>query len=91
MELEWDAGKAADNERKHGVSFMEAASCFWDPLQVAFHDPDHSDEEDREILIGHSNRDRLLMVVYTLRAETIRIVSARRATRKEAKDHERGI
>ena len=40
---------------------MEAASCFWDPLQVAFYDPDHSDDEDREILIGHSNRDRLLM------------------------------
>ncbi|MCP3959626.1 MAG: BrnT family toxin [bacterium] len=91
MEFEWDAVKAADNERKHGVSFMEAASCFWDPLQVAFYDPDHSDDEDREILIGHSHRDRLLMVVYTLRGETIRVVSARRAKRKEAKDYERGL
>ncbi len=91
MEFEWDAGKAAENERKHDVSFMEAASCFWDPLQVAFYDPDHTDDEDREILIGHSHRDRLLMVVYTLREEAIRIVSARRATRKEARDNERGL
>ena len=91
MELEWDAVKAAENERKHGVSFIEAANCFWDPLQVAFYDPDHSHDEDREILIGHSPRGRLLMVVYTLRGETIRIVSARQTTRKEARDYERGL
>ncbi len=91
MELEWDPVKAAANEQKHDVSFMEAAGCFLDPLQVAFYDPDHSDDEDREILIGHSHRGRLLIVVYTLRGETIRIVSARRATRKEARDYARGI
>ena len=91
VEFEWDAAKAAANERKHGVGFMEAMTCFWDPHQVAFYDPDHSDEEDREIVIAHSAQARLLMVVYTLRGEKIRIISARQATRKEARDYARGI
>jgi uncharacterized DUF497 family protein len=59
--------------------------------QVAFYDPDHSDDEDREILIGHSKNGRLLLVVYTVRGETVRIISARRATRKEAEDYARGL
>jgi uncharacterized protein len=89
--FEWDEQKAADNERKHGITFEEAATCFFDPLQVAFYDPDHSDEEDREILIAHAEGGRALLVVYTLRGEAIRIISARRLTRKEARDYERGI
>ncbi len=51
MWFEWEEHKAATNERKHGVTFEEAATCFYDPLQVAYYDPDHSEEEDREILI----------------------------------------
>ena len=58
---------------------------------MAYDDPDHSEEEDREILIARSDQDRLLLVVYTLRGEAIRIISARRLTPKEARDHERGI
>lgn len=91
MWFEWDEDKAAANESKHGVAFDEAATCFYDPLQVAFYDPDHSEEEDREILIAQSERGRLLLVVYTLRTEAIRIISARRTTHKEAQDYERGI
>jgi uncharacterized protein len=91
MWLEWDEDKAARNERRHGVTFEEAATCFYDPLQVAFSDPDHSEDEDREILIAHSERGNLLMVVYTLRGEAVRIISARRTTRKESQVYEEGI
>ena len=89
--FDWDPRKARANERKHGVQFEEAVTCFWDPKQVAFFDPDHSDEEDRELLIGHSETGRLLLVSYTLRGESIRIISARRATRKEAQDYAQGL
>jgi hypothetical protein len=91
MEFEWDANKALTNEHRHGVSFMEASSCFWDPLQISFYDPDHSDEEDREILIAHSGEGRLLLVVYTLRNRHIRLISARRTTPKEARSYAEGI
>jgi uncharacterized DUF497 family protein len=91
MWLEWDEAKAVRNERRHGVTFEEAATCFYDPLQVAYSDPDHSEEEEREILIARSEQGRLLLVVYTLREEAVRIISARRPTRKEAHDHEKGI
>jgi hypothetical protein len=89
--FEWDDFKAAENERKHGVSFEEAATCFYDPHQVAFYDPEHSEDEDREILIAHSDKGQMLLVVYTLRGEAVRIISARRTTRKETRDYERGI
>jgi uncharacterized DUF497 family protein len=91
MWLEWDEDKAARNERRHGVTFEEAATCFYDPLQVAYSDPDHSEDEDREILIAHSEHDRLLLVVYTLREEAVRIISARQPTRKETQEYEKGI
>ena len=58
---------------------------------MAFYDPDHSDEEDREIVIAHSAQGRLLLVVYTLRGEKIRIISARQASRKEARDYAKGV
>lgn len=76
---------------KHGVPFEEAATCFFDLQQVALGDPDHSEDEEREILIAHSEMGRLLLVVYTLRGETIRIISARRLTPKETREYERGI
>ncbi len=91
MWVEWDESKAASNERKHGVTFEEAATCFYDPHQVAFYDPDHSDEEDRDVLIARSEGGRLLLVVYTLRSEAVRIISARPTTKRETRDYERGI
>ena len=91
IEFEWDFNKAANNERKHGVSFEEASTCFYDQCQVAFYDPEHSEDEDREILFGQSERQRLLVVSYTLRNEVIRIISARPATRREVKEYEEGI
>jgi len=91
MHFEWDLNKALPNENKHGVSFTEAKSCFFDVEQIAFYDPDHSEQEDREILLGHSAQGQLLMVVYTLKTDAIRIISARRVTRKEAEKYARGI
>jgi uncharacterized protein len=91
MEFEWNESKAKMNAQKHGVSFEEAVSCFYDRHQVAFYDPDHSGDEDREIMIGHSNHGRLLLVVYTIRDESIRIISVRQATKREGEDYEKRI
>lgn len=91
MQFEWDDVKARANVRKHKIGFAEAMSCFYDPQQVAFYDPDHSKAEERELLVGHSNKGRLLIVIYTIRTDTIRIISARRATRQEAKIYAQGI
>jgi uncharacterized DUF497 family protein len=91
MQFEWNENKARHNKRKHGVSFREALTSFYDSGQVAFYDVDHSEDEDREILLGYSNQGQLLLVVYTFRNDIIRIISARRATRKEAEDYARGI
>lgn len=89
MHFEWDDEKALKNLQKHDVSFSEAITCFYDPQQVSFYDPDHSEDEDREILLGHSNQARLLLVVFTLRDDAIRIISARKSTRCEAEDYAR--
>ena len=92
MHFEWNDIKAESNKDKHqGVTFDEAVSCFFDPEQIAFYDPDHSDDEDREILVGHSDLGRLLTVNYTLRNNAIRIISARKATNREAEDYARRI
>ncbi|MDE0513764.1 MAG: BrnT family toxin [Gammaproteobacteria bacterium] len=92
MQFEWDGIKAESNKDKHqGVTFDEAVSCFFDPDQIAFYDPDHSDDEDREILVGHSDLGRLLAVSYTLRNDAIRIISARKATHREIEDYARTI
>ena len=88
MEFEWDAGKAALNLRKHGVSFKEAATVLGDPLAITFPDPDHSAEENRLITIGLSEREKLLIVAHAERGEVIRIVSARATTRGERKLYE---
>ncbi len=87
MTYEWDPAKAASNLRKHGVSFAEGASVFLDPLAVTFDDPDHSDEEDREITIGVSSELRVLFVSNCARGDRIRIISARKATRRERKQY----
>jgi len=83
--------KALKNQQKHGVSFSEALTCFYDTQQVSFYDPDHSKDDDREILLGHSNQARLLLVVFALREDVIRIISARKSTKREAEDYARGI
>ena len=91
MIYEWDPAKAAANVKKHGVAFEEAASVFLDPLALTFWDPDHSEDEDREITIGRSGRQRVVFVAHTARANGIRIISARRATRQEQSQYEKGI
>ena len=88
MEFEWDPGKAAQNFRKHKVSFAEAATVFGDDLSTTVYDPDHSQDEDRCITVGWSNRKRLLMVAHTERGDRIRIISARELTRAERKVYE---
>ena len=88
LEFEWDEGKAAFNQRKHRVTFEEAATVFADSLAAIFEDEGHSEEEQREIIIGHSAEDQLLLVCFTERAGAIRIISARRATKRERRDYE---
>lgn len=90
LTFEWDDGKARVNNRKHGVTFEEASTVFSDPRSVTIYDPVHSDEEDRYITLGESQRRRLLVVVVTDRDDRIRIISARVATRRERKDYEKG-
>ena len=91
MIYEWDPTKAKVNLRDHGVSFEEAATVFLDPLAVTYPDPDQSDEKDREITIGHSVKQRILFVSHCQRGDRIRIISSRKATRKERKQHAEGI
>ncbi len=91
MTYEWDPVKAAANVKKHRVTFEEAASVFLDPAALTFCDPDHSEEEDREITIGRSTRQRVLFVAHVAREGRVRIISARRATRQEQKQYEEGI
>lgn len=85
LRFEWDDKKNAGNVRKHGVSFEEARSVFFDDNAVEFYDSDHSGREDRFLLLGVSSKLRMLLVCHCVRAEgdVIRIVSARKATRSE--------
>ena len=87
LRFTWDPAKAAANLRKHLVSFMEAATAFADPLSITIPDPDHSVGEERFVLMGLSNRDRLLVVAHVERGDLIRIISARLATRRERKTY----
>jgi uncharacterized DUF497 family protein len=86
--FEWDAAKAAANLKKHGVSFEEAVTVFQDPLAKIHADPDHSEDELRQILIGHSAQNRVLLVSFTDRRGRIRLISGREATRREHKEYE---
>lgn len=90
MNFSWNPQKAKDNLKKHKVSFEEAVTVFYDPLAKVTDDPDHSDKEDRFLLIGYSQKSHLLFVVHVYKEddETIRIISARKATKKEKKDFE---
>jgi uncharacterized DUF497 family protein len=86
--FEWDPTKAAANLQTHGVSFEEAATVFQDRLAKIHSDPDHSESENRAILIGHSTSGRLLLVAFTDRQDRIRLISARATTRRERKEYE---
>ena len=83
MEFEWDTAKASENYQKHGVTFYEATTVFGDPLAVTFPDPDHSIDEDRYITLGISTDGRAIVLAHTDRAGRLRMISARRATRRE--------
>ena len=91
IRFEWDRAKAALNKRKHGVSFEEAQTVFYDENAIEFFDPDHSEREDRFIMLGVSFKLRLLVVCHCVREtqSLIRIISARRATRHEATQYGR--
>lgn len=86
--FEWNPKKAEANLSKHGVSFAEAVTVFGDPLSMNMLDPDHSEGEQRFIVLGMSDRYRLLVVSYTERPPRTRIISARLATRYERKQYE---
>lgn len=89
LRFEWDDDKAASNIKKHSVSFEEAQTVFYNPLAYIFDDEAHSVGEVREIIIGHSILNRLLLVCFTERAPSlIRIISARPATKREREDYE---
>ena len=90
MEFEWDERKAATNARKHGVSFHEASTVFGDSLAITFHDPDHSENEQRFLTFGLSQSSRLLVVTHVDRGRKVRIISARLMTRYERKIYEEG-
>ncbi|OIO10222.1 MAG: hypothetical protein AUJ52_04615 [Elusimicrobia bacterium CG1_02_63_36] len=89
LSVEWDAGKSRANAKKHGITFEEAQTVFLDENAVRFYDPDHSQEEDRFILLGMSFRLRVLVVCHCLRESdsVIRIISARKADKREAKPY----
>ena len=90
MKFEWDPQKADSNLKKHGVSFQEAASVLGDALSITYHDPDHSVREHRFITVGTSRSGRVLMVAHTDRGDNIRIISARKTTRRERRYYEEG-
>ncbi len=90
LRFRWDSRKASENVRKHRVSFDEATTVFDDPLSIAIPDPDHSVGEQRFLLLGVSNRGRLLVVAHSERDDSIRIINARRADRQERRTYEEG-
>ena len=91
MDFEWDDKKAELNISKHKISFLEAQTVFYNPLAIIFDDENHSVDEKREIIVGHSNNNQLLLVIFTERSKTIRIISARKATKNERKDYEENV
>ena len=89
ISFQWDDKKAAKNLEKHGISFEEAKTVFWDPYARLIHDPDHSSDEDRFILLGMSQKMNILIIChcYKERDEVIRIISARKATKAESNNY----
>jgi uncharacterized protein len=91
LRFEWDPKKAETNETKRSISFEEALTVFADPLARIFPDEEHSFNELREIVIGHSAQHRLILVNFTGSDKHVRIFSARKATREERKDYEENV
>ncbi len=91
IKVVWSEKKNRQNVRKHKVDFDEAKSIFDDPLQISLNDPDHSFYEWLFITIGLSENNRLLIVAHTFRDDKIRIITARKPTRRERKDYEEGV
>jgi uncharacterized DUF497 family protein len=90
MEFEWDTEKAVANQRKHKITFEEAQTVFMDNSALRIHDPDHSENEDRFVLMGLSSEGRMLTICHCYREnEKIRIISARKATRAESLNYEK--
>ena len=85
MKFEWDPRKARENAKKHGVTFDEAMTVFADWGSIAISDPDHSEGEERYLIVGLSSRERILVVSHVERAENVRIINARRANARERK------
>lgn len=90
MKFEWDPAKAEANLKKHGVTFEEGTTAFDDVLRIEFFDPDHSESENRFLVIGQSVEQRLVIVSFTERENRVRIISVRLVTRKEKRDYENG-
>jgi uncharacterized protein len=90
LTFEWDPPKARSNFAKHGVGFEEASTVFGDPLSLTIPDPEHSRMEERFVTMGIAFTGKLLVVVHTDRGDNIRIISARRANRRERKSYEKG-
>jgi len=88
MRFQWDAAKAESNRKKHGVAFEESLTVFYDPLAATFVDSEPSEGERRLITIGFSAAGRLLVVCHTERARSVRVISARLATKRERERHE---
>jgi len=88
--FEWHGSKAAANRAKHKVTFEEASTVFGDPLGRIADDPRHSEGEERFVLLGESDRRRLLVVMFTERDEAVHLISARKATRRERREYEKG-
>ncbi|HYF02348.1 MAG TPA: BrnT family toxin [Patescibacteria group bacterium] len=91
MDFEWDENKALLNEKAHNITFEEALTVFYDSNSVIADDIEHSNFEVREIIIGLSESGRLLTVIFTERSENIRLISARKSTKTEAKKYEKRI
>ena len=93
ISFQWDNKKAVANEKKHGVSFEEAKTAFFDDCAKLISDPEHSEEEDRFVLLGLSASTRLLVVCHCYRENDhmIRLISARKATRNEAEQYKVGL
>jgi uncharacterized DUF497 family protein len=90
MDFEWDLQKADINSKKHGVSFEEASTVFGDYLSFTYPDSAHSIQEERYIIIGLSSQDRILIISHAYHGETIRVISARQATKQERDFYESG-
>ncbi len=90
MQFEWDKEKAATNLKKHGVSFEKAKTVWDDYFYIDLYDEEHSEEEKRFLIVGESNRNRLLVVSYTERENSVRIINSRELTPKERRDYEQG-